>query len=263
MYDVSQTWTTLMANPLHWFEQSVVIGERGILINERGNRITFGGDGLLVSQGDADGGFKENWIFEMSISQRAFSDDSPSVGACLSAEIDLKILRPLGEIPRMALIAPYIRVTDGTTHSEWVPQGKFYIDTREYSQNDDNLPTVTLHGYDAMLMAEQAYPNTTHSWPYVDTSVVQEIADTMKVGVDPRTWAVMNHAYRISTPAGYSMREVLSNIGAAYCGNWICNYDGDLLLVSLNSYPPETNYIVNEQGYAITFGGDRILVGAV
>ena len=56
------------------------------------------------------------------------------------------------------------------------------------------------------------------------------------------------------------MRETLSNIAAMYCGNWVCNYDGNLLLIAVNSIPKETNYLVDNYGFAITFGGDRILV---
>ena len=37
--------------------------------------------------------------------------------------------------------------------------------------------------------------------------------------------------------------------------------EGRLYLVPLVSIPPETNYLVTEYGDAITFGGDRILVG--
>ena len=36
---------------------------------------------------------------------------------------------------------------------------------------------------------------------------------------------------------------------------------GKLRLVLLNSLPKETNYLVDNGGNAITFGGDRILVG--
>jgi len=170
------------------------------------------------------------------------------------------LLNPSFMIPRMALVEPYVRATDGEQTSEWIPQGKFYIDTREVTNNDDDLPVLSLHCYDAMLKTEADYPSTTHNWPYADTDVVQEIATTIGVGVDDRTWDLMTQNYQISLPAGYSMREVLSNIAGMYAGNWIMNYDGDLLLVAVNGIPPETNYLVDNIGDAITFGGDRILV---
>lgn len=260
MYATSQLWQTLINSQSHWFEVSVVIGETGRLIDNVGDAILFGGDAILVGQAGADGGFQGSQIFSLSVERRVFASEQPGVGACISSELKLRMLRPVGEIPRMALVAPFVRVTNGTDYSEWIPQGKYFIDTREYSQNDDGLPTLTIHAYDAILMSEQDYPSTTHAWPMVDTAVVQEIAEALGVGVDPRTWDVMTENYMISAPAGYSMREVLGNVAASYCGNFIANYDGDLLLVIIDSYPPETNYLIDDLGSAITFGGDRILV---
>jgi hypothetical protein len=170
------------------------------------------------------------------------------------------MLKPSVTIPRMAKVRPWVRVTDGTTYSEWVPQGAFFIDTREVTQNDDGLDVLNLHAYDPMLKTEADYPSTSHSWPYSDINVVREIASTIGVGVDARTVDLMTSNYQIGLPAGYSMRETLGNIAAMYAGNFICNYDGDLLLVPINSIPPETNYLVDQVGNAITFGGDRILV---
>lgn len=260
MYDVSETWREIAVDPFHKTEISVVVGESGRLINEHGSVILFGGDAILVSQGGAEGGYRESQIISLETEYNAFAESHPSVGACLSAELSLSMLKPAGEIPRMGIVAPYVRLTDGVLTSEWIPQGKFYIDTREYSNNDDGLEVMTLHCFDAMLMTEQDYPDTTHAWPYTDADVVQEIADTIGVGVDPRTWDLMDKAYDISAPLGYSMREVLGNIGAMYAGNWVMNYDGDLLLIALNSFPAETNYIIDEYGDYITIGGDRLLV---
>lgn len=260
MYTVSNLWNTIIAEQEHWFEVSLVVGESGRLITKAGDVITFGGTAILVAQGGADSGYTEAQIRSLSIEQRVFATEYPSVGACLSAELTVEMMRPAAELPRMALVRPYIRVTDGTQTSEWIPQGLFYIDTREYSQNDDGLNVMTLHCYDAMLMTEQDYPATGLTFPATDTDVVQSIANALGIGVDDRTWDVMTEAYQIGLPAGYSMREVLANISAMYCGNWIMNYDGDLLLVALNSIPVETNYLVDNAGFVITFGGDRILV---
>lgn len=259
MYTVSPTYNSIMTHD-HRFEISVVIGESGVLITERAEKILIAGNAILIGQGSADIGFRENTILSLTTEYRSLSGEQPSVGGCISAELSLSMIRPLGEIPRMALVAPYIRVTDGVDTSEWIPQGKFFIDTREYSNNDDDLNIMTLHCYDAMLMTEQDYPDTTHPWPVPDTDVVQEIADTLGIDVDTRTWDVMTHAYPISTPAGYSMREVLQNIAAMYAGNFVINYSGELLLVTLNSFPAETDYIIDERGNYITIGGDKILV---
>lgn len=260
MYQVSPLWSSIVSQDGHRFEISVVIGDTGRLITRAGEAITFGGTAILVAQGGADSGYTASQIVSLTISQRQFPESYPSVGACLAAELEVTMLRPAGEIPRMSLVRPYVRVVNDTDISEWIPQGIFYIDTRSYTKNDDGLNLMTLHCYDAMLMTEQDYPSTALTWPAVDTDVVSEIAAALGVGVDPRTWDVMTDAYQISLPAGYSMRETLGNIAAMYCGNFILNYDGQLLLVTINSQPSETNYLVDNFGFAITFGGDRILV---
>ena len=233
MYAVSETWRTLIASENHWFESKVNI-----------NGVDYGQDQL----------------FSVGADYRMFSSEQPVVGGCLAAELSVSLLAPSAPIPRMGQVVPYVRVTDGTNTSEWIPQGKFYIDTRETTNNDDGLPILSLHCYDAMLKTEADYPSTTHAWPYADTDVVQEIATTLGSNIDSRTWALMTNDYQISLPAGYSMREVLSNIAGMYAANWIMNYDGDLLLVAVNGIPPETNYLVDSIGDAITFGGVIILV---
>lgn len=233
MYTVSSLWTTLISNTYHWFETKVKI-----------NNVAY----------------DQSQIIEMTADMRMFSEEQPGVGGCLSGELNLVMLNPSETIPRMAKVEPFVRVCAGNQQSEWIPQGKFFIDTRETTRNDDGLPILTLHAYDSMLKTEADYPNTSHSWPHADADVVDEIADTIGVGVDPRTAELMDKAYPISLPAGYSMREVLGNIAAMYAGNWIMNYDGDLLLIAVNGIPPETNYLVTATGEAITFGGDRILV---
>ena len=236
MWDVSQTFINLLASEDHYFEYSVAFGNA-----------------------TADEGFREGDVTSVNAEYMSFPDD-PSVGGCFSAELSLTMFKPNMQIPRMAKIRPYVRATNGTVFSEWIPQGVFWIDTREETSNNDGRDMLNIHAYDSMMKTEASYPNTSHDWPYTDIDVVEEIATTLGVDVDSRTYDVMTHGYEISLPAGYSMREVLSNIAAMYGGNWVMNYGGDLLLIAVNSIPPETNYLIDNVGNAITFGGDRILV---
>lgn len=233
MYSVSATWNTLIAQSNHYFEQRADI-----------NGVSYYKDTLI----------------EMSVELGMFSGSQPGAGGCISGELSLRMLAPSVTIPRMAQVNPYVRVTDGTTYSEWIPQGKFFIDTRETTKNDDGLDILSIHCYDAMLKTEADYPSTSHAWPYSDINVVNEIAATIGVSVDSRTTDLMTNNYQISVPGSYTMREVLSYIGAMYAGNWIMSYDGELLLIAINGIPPETNYLVTAAGEPITFGGDRILV---
>ena len=65
----------------------------------------------------------------------------------------------------------------------------------------------------------------------------------------------------MTNPRNYTCRELLQAIAGWYGGNWCMTPVGKLRLVLLNSLPKETNYLVDNGGNAITFGGDRILVG--
>ena len=184
--------------------------------------------------------------------------EEPAVGLCLSGEIELSMLKPSETIPRMAEIRPQVRVTNGTSTSEWIPQGTYYIDTREETKNNDNMPVLTIHGYDAMLKTEAMYPSTVGTWPKTDSAVVSQIASTIGVSIDARTYDVMDKSYSISAPIGYTMRETLANIGAMYAGNWIITLEGKLLLIALNGIPEETSLLIDGAGNVIYFGEDAI-----
>lgn len=161
--------------------------------------------------------------------------------------------------------------------SEWIPQGVYYIDTRETTQNNDGLDVLTIHGYDAMLKAELEYsPNaqsaytsyTRHrleNWESTagdnyDTAYVAAIAKIMGVNVDNRTWGVMQNGRMIPFPLGYSMRELLGYIAAYYVGSFVMTDEGNLRLVSLTDILTETNLLVDPNGDTITFGGTAILI---
>ena len=93
-------------------------------------------------------------------------------------------------------------------------------------------------------------------------TAVADIAARMGVAVDSRTVldASFPMQYPVDDDGDMTMREALGRIAVANAGNWIITDEGKLLLVGLNSMPKETNYLVTENGSAITFGGVRILV---
>ena len=130
--------------------------------------------------------------------------------------------------------------------------GVFYIDTR-YQTPTDN--TLTIHCYDAMLMAEQAVPTTG-----TDISVLGAIATQLQTTLDTSVTAAITNEYEIpSTMASDSSRDVLQAIGAAYGGSFFITKDG-LLGFAGFSVGAETFYLCDENGDWITFGGDRIIV---
>lgn len=232
MQTTSALYNSILASDNHWFETRLVI--------------------------DGVGTFGETELFAVSTNLEMFQG-SPTLGKAVAGEIEIKMLLPSVNIPTMATLRPQARVRDATRQSEWIPQGVYYIDTRERTKNNDGLDILTIHGYDAMLRAEQMYAGriTGNS---TDIQMVNEIAYQMGVSVDARTTALMTNAYTIPLPTGYSYREVLGYIASMYVGCFIMSDEGKLRLVSLLELPHETNYLIDQIGNAITFGGDRILV---
>lgn len=258
MQETSSIYKRLLADPGHWKEYTLVIGESGVLVNERSETITFGGTAILVASSGADSGFNESAIISMSTQKNMFSDSNPSVGNCIAGQIAIDMMKPKGDIPRRARLAPYVRLTNGNEHSEWIPKGVFFIDHREYS-GDENERMV-INGYDHIILTEDEFPSSTNEWPRTDIDVVRDIANEIGVSVDQRTVQIMNKGYKINYPAGYSMREVLENIAAMYAGSFIMSDTGELLLVTMFGIPKETSFLIDNVGFYITFGGDRILV---
>lgn len=240
-------------------EKRLTIGESGALIDKAGNSITFGGVRILVASSGPEGGYDESIVSTISTQGQVFPEGGPSVGGTQAGEIDVDMYAPAGTIPRQARLAPFVRLVKDDIHSEWIPQGVYYVDTRD-DQDPNGLRRLKLHGYDGMLRAEQDYPASRLDWPAIDTEIVQEIANAMDVTVDPRTWQTMDAGYRLPYSTKYSCREMLGYIGAMYAGNWIMNETGALLLVPLGGLPRETRLLVDQHRETITFGGVRIRV---
>lgn len=259
MQKTSELYQELLAGD-HTTETRLSIGETGVLITRQGEEITFGGVSILVGATGADGGYDESVLVTMETDINAFGQESPAVGACVSTEIDIEMLKPFGTLPPMARMVPYTRLTDGARYSEWIQKGVYYIDTRQEKEYGPDLKTVIIHGYDDMLKTEQDYPASTLSWPARDIDVVREIAEFIGVGIDARTIPIINRGYPIQYPAGYSCRDVLGYIAASYAGCFVMSDIGELRLITIHGIPKETRYLIDASGAAITFGGVKILV---
>lgn len=159
------------------------------------------------------------------------------------------------DVPRAATIKRYIRLRNGTQVSEWLPKGTFFTNTRS---DDDGYWTI--EAYDSMRKAEVVWtPDQSLEFPLSMPAAAAEFARILGVELDSRT--VLNANYTIDYPANdYTIRNELCFIAAAHGGNWIITDENKLYLVPLLSAPAETNYLVEEYGGSITFGGVRILV---
>lgn len=259
MQETSQLYQSIISGK-HSKEVRLALGEPGRLITKYGDSITFGGFSILVGTGGANSGYDESSLVSVQTFTQLFSENTVTVGSCVSSEIHVHMLHPASFIPRNTRVVPYARVTDGVRHSEWLQKGVFYIDTRSVSEDDYGVKYLTIHGYDAMLKAEMDYPSSTLSWPAKDIDVVQEIATALDVSVDARTFELVNRGYTVQYPAEYSCRETLGYIAAMYGGCFTMSDLGELRLVQFFNLPKETRYLIDTDGRAITFGGVHINV---
>ena len=198
--------------------------------------------------------YPQERIVSIRTSGGLFSEETLSAGGAVAGEIDLTLYKP-DAIPKMAKLIPYYRLVAGEQVSEWIQKGVYYIDTREPDGD-----ALVIHGFDDMLKSEQIWtPDQSLEFPMPMTQAVDVIANIMGVEIDART--VLNSAYTVDYPANdYTLRDVLRFIAAAHGGNWIMSDVGKLRLIKLGELADETNYLIDESGDWITFGGDRILV---
>lgn len=192
-----------------------------------------------------------------------FSDTTPAVGGAVAGEISVQLLGVASSsVARMAELRPQVRlVGDSGDPSEWIAQGVYNVDKRSYNKQTGVL---TLHGYDKMLATEQWYTGSVGTGGVEDITVVNRICTQVGIELDSETAAFFTasgRSYVIAAPTEYTCRELLQTIAGCYGGNWMMTAVGKLRLVLLDSIPAETNYLVDGVGNAITFGGDRILVG--
>lgn len=175
------------------------------------------------------------------------------IGNAYTATLSMSLFAD--DIPKSATIKRYIRLKNGDQVSEWLPKGTFYTNTRA---EDDGYWTI--EAYDSMRKSEVVWTlDQSLEFPMSMPDAVDEFARIIGVELDQRT--VLNENYTIDYPANdYTIRDELCFIAAAHAGNWIITDENKLYLVPLLSAPAETNYLVNEVGDSITFGGDRILV---
>lgn len=192
-----------------------------------------------------------------------FAGDTPTVGGAVAGEISVQLLGVASSsVARMAELRPQVRlVGDSGEPSEWVAQGVYNVDKRSYNKQTGVL---TLHGYDKMLATEQWYTGSVPSSGAVDIDIVNRVCTQVGITLDSETdsfFSASGKKYKVTKPRNYTCRELLQAIAGWYGGNWCMTPVGKLRLVLLNSLPKETNYLVDNGGNAITFGGDRILVG--
>ena len=162
-------------------------------------------------------------IVACSISRDMLEDIG--LGSATAAQLDLTLI-DYSSIPKMASIQVDCCLTNGTTDSEWLPMGTFYLDTREELEGGKLL----LHAYDAMLKGDVAF--TYSGDTMTTTAAVSQICTALGVSLDSR---VSITEYTINRGQPYTCREILRFIGASQGGSWVITPANKLTLVPLKN----------------------------
>lgn len=241
MRQTSALYKTLLADPGHIKQSRLIIG--GVV-------------------------YDESQIVTLSTNEALFAEDTLSVGGAIAREIDFSAFLD-DSVPRRAQIIHEVRLITSTQASEWLKKGVYYISTRS---KDPLTGVTTVHGFDAMMAAEQEWkPAQTDIFPMSMKEAVEKTAAILHLALDPRNVYKTGDDYKVSYPVadgnaseeeqvkGLSIRQVWRWIAGAMGGNFIINDLGELRLVPVND-ATATAYLANENGDAVTFGGDAILL---
>ena len=203
MQSVSTTWRTLWASGTASLEAKAVIG-----------------------------GVEYGQLPVAPVITRRAMQDSLAVGNAVSATCALSV-RTDAAIPRAAAVRVLMRLTDGTTRSEWRPAGTFFIARRTANPVTG---VVALECYDALLKANAVWTPGEGGWPRAMGDVAAALAALMGVELDGRTALNTGADYVIDEPPeGTTVREVLGEIAAANGGNWVVTPENRLRLLPLVS----------------------------
>lgn len=241
MRQTSALYKTLLADPGHIKQSRLIIG--GVVYDE--------------------------WqIVTLSTNEALFAEDTLSVGGAIAREIDFAAFLD-DSVPRRAQIIHEVRLITSTQASEWLQKGVYYISTRS---KDPLTGVTTVHGFDAMMSAEQEWkPAQTDIFPMPMKDAVEKTAAILHLALDPRNVYKTGEDYKVSYPVadgnaseeeqvkGLSIRQVWRWIAGAMGANFIINDLGELRLVPVND-ATSTAYLADENGDAVTFGGDAILL---
>lgn len=245
MQETSALYQQIIASSNHWFETKVETEEHASL---------FGEDDVPIYV------ITERLLRYVKRERPGMDGHQPTVGNVFAASLDMEIEGLDWIFNPMEEFDVYVRAV-GTVNgvkqtSEWIPQGVYFLDTREYSA----AGTVRITAYDAMLKTEKMYPDTNHVWPYKDIDVLREIAQDIEVALDQRTIDIVTAGLMIELPADYTEREVLGMIASAYAGNFIITDANKLLLVPIYGSDDDNlngKYLADDDGTTALMMGDE------
>ena len=238
MQNVSELYRTITEGS-HWFEWRLLVTDSNGVVQ------TVGMD-KLISLDTVDAVFGDKW----------------SIGNAVAAGITVEMIYPTEwSIPRAAMMRPQFRAVNPSQQSEWLPNGVFFVDTRQSYTPLNADEYIIINGYDRMLQAEEDFP--TVNWDTAPSIIVlEEICTALGWELESDTEAFFENSSLpdVSTPFYCSCREVIESIAGMHCGNFIMDEQGRLKFIPLLSAPAESYYLITNNDEPITIGGDRIVL---
>jgi len=170
--------------------------------------------------------YLNNDIYSITLSAGLCPDAVFSVGNMMARKLDLIVNIKPTVIPRMASVDLYIRFNGASGVTEWIPKGKYFIDTRAKSSG-----RIDLECYDSTLKLEKSFiqAEAIADFPMLMSDAMDVI--TTRLGLVFENPSSVNATYKIEYPNETSMREVMGYIASANGGNFVFTDEGKIRLV--------------------------------
>lgn len=177
---------------------------------------------------DGDDEYTESHIFSARLTSSLGADTEFGIGNVCASQFSM-ILRLKSEIPKMATVEPYIRMNGTAGPSAWIPQGLFYIDTRQKAGQAMEFECI-----DKALMLEKPFwSETIDDFPMTQLDAIDEISQRLDCSFsNPDD---LNAGFEIGYTSEQTMREVLGYIASANAGNFVFGEDGNLRFVKVEN----------------------------
>lgn len=187
-----------------------------------------------------------DYLISVNVYGNLFARECPSVGNCNSRSFKLRMKTPAVDIPLESKVELFVRITDGTNTSEWIPKGVFYIDHRDKEKTGSGEDTyMDLSGYDALMKMQTEYPTANFKWPRTALAVLNGILwDNGKLSHD----GTVTDTREITEPeAGMTNVDVMGYIAAMFGGNFYIDDSGVLRLARLQKTESGATTIMPKQ----------------
>ena len=223
--------------------------------------------------------YREGSIVTLSTHRQLF-EGAPSIGNCITGELEAELRIPSATIPRNAEFRPY---TKDPGEGVWHPRSVFYVYQREI---DMQTNTVHITAYDASFRADRPFIQSNEDinmegWPRTAYSVMTDIANRCGITICAETLAILRNdsvnvrfpgakveadvdaeeetfVYEAEGDAAMTMREVAGEVARMYSSNLTIDNNGEWRFIRLGDIPLDSDYIVTENREIIILGaGDK------